>query len=255
MPNYKTIDPQNPDSHRASRRAVFTDAQNLVMGMMDKIPEAFRPQVAALKEKIDAQLVRLADEPTPQIPAAQEASWALNSLGRALEQMQEMFSGAMDTVNRIISEFTPKAEQLNALELARQKGDLISKEDAEKTRAQAVADALTQERAHAKMLSTRRSLLCAADLPAPTADEIMEGDEPKFTALKEQSTERLKLIREAGLHHQLNAAELAQLIYGTQGQYDLALKAARGAKTPAPAPDPMAGGGRQASAPTGKLRF
>ena len=49
------------------------------------------------------------------LPAAQEASYALNHLAYAVASMKELYDGAMETLNGLIKNYAPKLQELTAL--------------------------------------------------------------------------------------------------------------------------------------------
>jgi hypothetical protein len=242
------IDPNNPQSLFAATADLFKGTQTVLMGVMDDLPEAFKPQFAALKAKVDAALASLAAAPTTQVPAAQEASYALNHMAHALTYMKELHDQALATVDRVIKEATPRLAQLNELTERVTRKELLEKAEVEAQVSEARTAAVAQERERSKLMNDRRSVLAGDNLPVP-ADEAVLAVEPKdFEALRATAGSRVKALREAGHDTQLNSGELADLVYGPEKDFDRLMKLVKRVSG-APSAEPFAGGGsRQPSA-------
>src|SRR5215468_5331383 len=113
---------EDPASIFGATNEVFTEAKQFLAGLTDKVPEEFRPQFASIRKKVDDVLAGLAQSPTTQVPAAQEASYALNHLAYALASMKELYDGAMETLNGMIKNYAPKLQELTALNGRIEKG-------------------------------------------------------------------------------------------------------------------------------------
>lgn len=242
------LDSNDPASLANAVRALFTETQAALHGLLDTVPEAFRPQIQKLKETVDQKLVELAASPTTQVPAANEAAWALRQMCDSLSYMKELFDSSMERFNTILSDLSPKAQALHGLNLKIEKGELVELPAVQDKVNKAVSEAVQKDRARAKLVSERRVLLAAANLPVPAEDTVLEGDDAAFKAVQEAAKHRIDLLQKEGLCISLNSLELATLAYGSQAEFDrtykLALKAAsRQTANPTP-PDPMLGGGQ-----------
>ena len=244
----KKFDPNDPKSLANAVRSLFTETQTALQGLLDQVPEAFRPQIEKLKTVVDEKLVQLANSPTTQVPAAQEAADALRFMVQSMSYMKELFDGAVSRFNEILADLNPKAQALHGLNVRIEKGELVESVEAKKKLDAAVKEAVERDRAHAKLVSERRALLAAANLPVPTEDQILEGDEAAFKAAQETAKKRVDLLQKDNLAVSLNSLELAGLVYGPETDfnrtYKLVAKAAsRQTADPTP-PDPMLGAGQ-----------
>lgn len=237
---------EDPASIFGATNEVFTEAKQFLAGLTDKVPEEFRPQFASIRQKVDDVLAGLAQSPTTQVPAAQEASYALNHLAYALASMKELYDGAMETLNGMIKNYTPKLQELTALNGRIEKGELLGDEAAQKRIDEAVGKTRTEERNRAELLAKRRALLAKANLPVPATDAVLDGDEKAFEGVRSTAENRSKTLNEEGFCTQLNAEQLADLAYGGEKIYATMLGMARAVKAnrgaTAAAPEPLAGG-------------
>jgi hypothetical protein len=244
------IDPTKAGEALKYARDLFTETRTQLMGVADEsLPEALKAPIAALKAKVDAALAAMADRPTEQVPAAQQAAYCFESIARALGYYQELLSTSFDQMNKMVAELSPKITQLNEWQEKLDKKALITAEEAQASRDLAIKEALQKEADHRTLLQARRTQLCEAKLPAPAADDVLAGEEKAFTEAKATYLNRQKLIEEAGLTTQLHeAGELAETIYGDQRNFDRTLKLTKlAAKAPAAAepfaaPAPAAAG-------------
>lgn len=242
------LDSNDPASLANAVRGLFTETQAALHGLLDNVPEPFRPQIEKLKQTVDQKLVELAASPTTQVPAANEAAWALRQMCDSMGYMKELFDSSVERFNAILSDLSPKAQALYGLNLKIENGELIELPAVQDKVSKAVNEAVQKERSRSKLVSERRALLATANLPVPTEDTQLEGDDAAFKAVQEAAKNRIDLLQKEGLNTSLNSLELACLAYGSQAEFDrtykLALKAAsRQTNNPTP-PDPMLGGGQ-----------
>jgi hypothetical protein len=217
---------------------------------LDNVPEESKPFISALKKDVDAALVKLADRPTEQVPAAGEASWMLQRMAEAFTYLQDLNARFISQMEAMTKQFGLKVERVNELEGKLSKKELLAREDAEAEAKSAVDKALADERARVKLMGDRRAALCEANLPV-APDEVLAGDESFFKALRTESEARHKQLKEMGVVSRLNGAELADLCYGPRKDYDRYVKLAEALR--GDAPEPLAGGGKREE--TGKLTF
>jgi hypothetical protein len=236
---------EDPASIFGVTNEVFTEAKQFLAGMTEKVPEEFRPSFASIRKKVDDVLAGLAAQPTTQVPAAQEASYALQHLAYALSSMKELYDGAMETLNGLIKDYAPKVQELSALNGRIEKGELLGDERLGKRIEEAVTKARDEERTRADLLGKRRSVLAKANLPVPPSDAALEGDEKTFDGVKNTAENRIKTLNEEGFCTQLNTEQLADLAYGAEKTYTTMLNMARSVKAnrgPTATPEPLAGG-------------
>jgi len=236
------LDPNNPASIVASVSEFLRETQSVYQGMIDQVPEAFRTQVKSLKDKVDQALTSLASRPTEQVPAALDAASTLRHLTYMIDHMQEMIGGTMDALNKMVSEFSPKATTLQALQGRIEKKELVESSEVETRINQAKDETRKAERDRQKLLSTRRTVLAKADVPLPVDDSVLEGDEKAFEAFSAKASERTKKLRDLGQITVLNGEDLTNLIYGPDVQFNCVIKAIENASKGNTAADPMLGG-------------
>lgn len=215
--------PEDPKGLIPALRGMFTEMQGSFAEMLSKVPDAFKPQIAALKTKADQMLAGLASQPTDQVPAAQEASYAIRCLVGNLAYMNEQFMGAMKLIDDMSNRYSPVATELQGLKDLQEKGDLLPKTKVEELVTSKVEEALSAERGKVKLLGERRLELQGLNLPLP-ADELIAGDEKAYGEVKKTATERGKKL--AGLGLELQGAELAELVYGPEVVFNATVKAA-----------------------------
>lgn len=254
MKNKLKLDPNNPTSLPALRVALqdfFGEAQAFFgeMGKADAIPDAFRAQYTSLKDGVNNVLKQLSSVPTDQVPAAMEASYALNHMAYCLSSIKEMYENAVTGLNKMISELTPKAQLAQQLSGQIERDELLGGEKLTNRIKEAADKARTEERDRMIILGKRRQLLASANLPVPADDTVLEGEDKVFTDRQSTATNRLKKLGEVGIDTQaLNAAHLATLVYGPEDGFNTQLaihQATRGKRTsPADPPEPLAGGGK-----------
>lgn len=235
------IDPNNPASTVAFIREILTDTQSAYLGIMDKLPEAFQAQVKALKEKIDTALTSLASKPTEQVPAALDASAALNHMAYTLNYMNEMFSGTMEALNKMLADYTPKVTALQSLQGRIEKKELLEATEVETRVNQAKDEAVKSERERQKLLNTRRTVLAKADVPLPLEDTPLDGDDKAFEATKTKASDRAKKLTALGLMSAMNSEDISRLVWGDDTIFNTAVAVAE--RTPGkPQAEPLAGG-------------
>ncbi len=237
---------EDPASIFGATNEVFSEAKQFLAGLTDKVPEEFRPQFASIRQKVDDVLAGLAAQPTTQVPAAQEASYALQHLAYALSSMKELYDGAMETLNGLIKNYAPKVQELSALNGRIEKGELFGDDELQKRIDEAVTKTRSEERTRAEVLAKRRAVLAKANLPVPATDGVLEGDEKVFEGVRSAAENRIKMLNEEGFCTQLNAEQLADLAYGAEKTYTTMLGMARAVKAnrgaAAVEPEPLAGG-------------
>ncbi len=245
------LDPSNPGAVREALKDFFGETEAFFgsMASSDAVPEAFRSQFDSLKQGVNATLRQLSSVPTDQVPAAMQASYALDHMAFCITSLREMYEGAVTRLKGMIDDLSPKAQLAQQLNGRIEKGELLADEPLQKRINAEVDQALQEERARLTLLGQRRQLLASANLPVPADDKVLEGDEKAFEGCKTTATNRLKKLGEAGIDcQQLNGAHLASLAYGPEDGFSTLLgmhQAARGGKpgkTPAEPAEPLAGG-------------
>jgi len=162
---------------------IFQPHVTALQGILDKLPEAMRPDFLKLKNDLNEQLSKLA--PTDQVPAALDASYALSSFANAMERMQE-YATAM--TNRLAGMTTKLSETNGSLDALNKKvtdGLLITKEAATELCSKAKTDALDSIKP--TIVAMRKQVVELAGLPMPADDVLALADAeftPRFDAAK-----------------------------------------------------------------------
>lgn len=223
-------------------RGIFTEMQSGLSDLINTLPEALRPQFKKLKDKTDAVLVGLASQPTDQIPQAQEANYAMRSLAWAMQSAWEQYQSAMEVLQgmgKMVGGLQAEMQSLQGLKQEKETGVLIPKTQAEQMVKDAVA-AVTQKAAR---ISARRTELQTLGLPLPD-DAALDVEDAAFGTLKEAGKKRLTKLTELGLASELQSGELVPLVYGSEPEFQRAVKIAEKAGA-------GAGAGRRAGAARG----
>jgi len=236
------IDPNKPETVVASVRQFLEESREMYAGLINEVPEMFKSQVEALKNKLDVALTSLASRPTDQVPAALDAAQALNHVSYTLKYMQDMFTGTMEALNKMVAEFAPKSQQLQSLQGRIEKKELIEATEVEKQINQAVEQAKTKERERAAMLNSRRQVLAKSDVPLPLQESALEGDEKAWETAKAKAEDRTKKLKDIGALSAMNAEDLSKLIYGPDEVFSLALTVAGKKTQDGQQAEPLAGG-------------
>jgi hypothetical protein len=157
----------NADLHKFVKS--FYEAQATALnGLMDKLPEGLRTELKTLHDSINDSLKAL--PPLEQVPAANDAAWALNCFTDAMVRMQEYASGLMEKINSIKNELNAKATALNSLQGQVSQGDLVTRE-----RLKELCDLARGEGASSlkpELIATRKGALELAGLPVPSEDVL-----------------------------------------------------------------------------------
>ena len=153
------------------------------MSDIKDLPEPFKTQISQFKAKIDQQLVALASSPTTQVPAANEASYAIQCAINSFTWMSEMYEEAVSCMQGMMKSLEPSVTSLNSLNTRIEKGELLELPKVQERIDTAVNDALAKERTRVQLLGTRRNILATSNLPVPADDKVLEGEDPAFKTL------------------------------------------------------------------------
>lgn len=233
------LDSSDPHAVTDSIREFLKETQAVYQGMLDQVPEAFKQQVKALKDKIDSTLTQLNSRQSD--PAADAAASTQKTLLSTIDHLQDVIAGTMEALNKLAAEFSPKVTALQALQGRIDKHELLEATEVETRVKQASEDAKKAEREHLKLLNSRRTVLAQADVPLPVEDELLAGDDKAFETLKTRVTDRSKKLRDLGQLQVLNAAEITDLVYGPEVQFNCVVKAIENATKKGGGADPLLG--------------
>lgn len=165
-----------------------------LQGIMDKLPEALKPDFKRLKDDIDEQLRKLA--PTDQVPAALDASYALQSLSSTLERVNEYATGLIKKVRDMTETLATQTSALQGFNDRVTSGELVTKATATELCGTARKEALDSMKP--TILAMRKQQVELAGLPMPT-DELLGSDEPVFAARFGEAKANLVAFGKRGL--------------------------------------------------------
>lgn len=179
----------------------WTGQSTALNAMLDKLPENVRAEFAALKKSINDALEAL--PPTDQVPAAQEAAWALNAFTDFFQRSQEYAAGLSERLNKMVADLAVKATalnelqtQLNGLNAKVESGELLTKDKAKQA-----GDLRFEEGVQSvlpQVAGMRKEQIQLAGLPEPEAS-VLNGDAPTFKARFDQAVDNLKNLTKKGL--------------------------------------------------------
>ena len=149
-------------------REFFQSHVTAMCGLTDRLPEALRADVMAIKDRLNAALEKL--PPIDQVPAAQEAGWALNCFTDSVVRMQDYAADLQTQLSKLVSNLEAKTTALNGLEGKVTAGELLTKEKA--TEACELARAEGAKGVLVEVVASRKSALELAGLPVPS-DEVL----------------------------------------------------------------------------------
>lgn len=172
---------------------IFQPHVDALQGIMDKLPEAMRPDFKKLYDDLNGQLKKLA--PTDQVPAALDASYALQSFCNAMERMQEYAMQATQRLATMAQDITAKTTALQGWEKKVTDGLLLTKEAA--TELCGLARKETSDAFKPQLLAMRKQQVELAKLPMPT-DELLGLDDKEFTPLFEAAKLNVKALADKG---------------------------------------------------------
>lgn len=146
-------------------------------GIADSLPEPMKCHIVKLREDLNKKLAGLL--PLDQVPAAEQANYALNQLVWAYNSAQESYKGAVERLAEITKSLGEAQTALNGLNDQVAKGEYVTKaaalELAGKARTEAEAELVPQIQA------MRAEHIALLGLPAAPAD-VMALPADKFSA-------------------------------------------------------------------------
>jgi hypothetical protein len=188
-------------------RGFYEEHVQALQGMLDKLPEAARTELKQLKDGLNEQLKKL--PPIDQVPAAQEAGWALNCIASAIERGQTYATGLLERTQQLSTEYAGKLTALSALEGRVSAGDLLTKEQVKGMCDE--ARGAGRKELEPVILGMRTRQVELAGLPNP-GEAILGLPEAEFTPKFDAAVKHAKLIAEKkGWKNKTLLGELAWL--------------------------------------------
>ncbi len=219
----------------AETRAFFTKTGLCLAKLGDTLPPAMQGSLKEITDDLNVILAKM--PPLEQVPAALDAS-------RSLEYAIGALDGAVSSANRLTAmvetlsrDHNAAKVSLNSFEEKVTKGELIPKADAEQATTAAVNAAVAKQ---VTVFSQRHATLLKCGLPVPTDSTAILGDDAAFATVQKTAENRLAQLKANRIS--LNGAELADLAYCPEADFQRALGLAKsmGAKVDAPPADPAA---------------
>jgi hypothetical protein len=175
-------------------KGIFEPHVTALQGIMDKLPDALKPDFQKLKSDLNAQLEKLA--PLDQVPAALDASYALQSLSGALERIQEYATELTKRLSAMTQSLADKATALQGFEDKLKAGALITKEAATELCGAARTEALNSVKP--TIASMRKQQIELAGLPVP-AEELLGLPEADYTPRFDAAKANVEALTKRGL--------------------------------------------------------
>jgi hypothetical protein len=154
---------------------LFQPHATALQGIIDKLPESMRPDFLRLKKDMDDQLSKLA--PTDQVPAAMDASYALQGFCHAMERMSQYVSDLTGRLAQIAKDHSDTASAYQGMQKQLKDGDLLTKAAATELCGTARQQALDSMKP--TLLGMRKQQIELAKLPLP-AEELLSLPEAEF---------------------------------------------------------------------------
>lgn len=221
----------NPKQLLTAILAYFQTAKSALNIDLAGVPDEMKALITRLKTDMDAALAAL--PPIDQVPAALEASQALNWISDTVRRMQEFSASMMEGVTKLRNDLVLKATALNALETRVTNGELVESTEVQRQMAE-----------YRKLSALRRQEMQTCGLPVPVMDDILQGTDDEWKQkITEAKGRREKL---ATRDHQANDAQMHRLLFGDQTAFEVVIQSLPAKR------DPLLGnGGAQAAAEGG----
>jgi len=162
-------------------------------GLLEKVPGNLKAEYEGMRDRLNALLAKL--PPLDQVPAANEAGWALNSFARTITELFEYMDVSWKRIDGMASALADKTMALNGLNERVTKGELVDKATSQGAVDAAVTAALKP--LQAEIAGMRKSQVALCKLPeAP--DAILNGTTEAFTAALAQAQKNLEVCTKRG---------------------------------------------------------
>lgn len=222
-----------------SVRGLYERELNALDKVLASATGAIKEELTALRTSLNEQLAKL--PPLDQVPAAQDAAWAMNALENFVARFNEVFTSYSERLNKIGQTVT----SMNSYEERIKSGDLVTKDAAK-----AAADIARQEGIESmkpEVIATRKTILETAGLPVPD-DKILSLPATEFNALHADVAKNLKAAEAKGMSLKgKGAAFLKTNLWRKETEFAGEMTKIEDligtAKQPEAKPDPLLGGG------------
>jgi hypothetical protein len=234
---------KSPADLVAAVQAWGVEHQTAMNGLIDKMPDGLKTEWLALKSGLNDILAKL--KPIDAVPAAMDASYALNSFARTINDLMEYADNFRTRMGNFTTELNQKTTALNGLEKKITDGDLLPKD-----KYTPLIDTAREDGSKKTMelvTATRKTLIALAGLPDADPATLALGV-PEFDAAVNTAKANLETLKKKGLVlGGKGDAWVKDLAWKTgtafQGQMTKIEELVTGFKTPAGGtPDPLLGG-------------
>lgn len=210
-------------------------------GIIDKLPEGVRAEWQAMKDKLDAMLSKL--KPTDQVPAALDASYALNSFAGTVASMLDYADSLRERLKLLAADLVDKTTALNGFEQKIKDGQLLTKAMVDA----AIATAKNEATAALmpSIVSIRKGMIATCGLPE-AEDGILNLPQADFDARLTQAKTNLTAMTGKGFAlNGRGAAFVKATVWKDATAFNGAMEqiADLVGKPGAPEGDPLLGGG------------
>lgn len=130
-------------------------------GLLDKVPENLKSEYLGLRDQMNGLLTKL--PPLDQVPAANEASWALNSFANTIGNLFQYIEDFRVRFDGMIGKMTSAQTALNGLNEQVTKGELLPKDKVQLAVDGAVTNAVAPLKA--EIAAMRKSAVSLCGLP------------------------------------------------------------------------------------------
>lgn len=189
-----TTDIKTPADFLAFLRELGTTHITALNGLLDKVPEAVKTELSTMRERFNGLLKGL--PPLDQVPSALEASTALNSFSRTIQDIFEYLDYSRERIASIGKTLEEKTTALNGLNDQVTKGELLDKAKVQIAVDTAVTNAIAPFKT--EIATLRKDAVALCGLPeAP--DSILNSATADFMASLTAAKKNLAACTAAGM--------------------------------------------------------
>lgn len=162
-------------------------------GLLEKVPGNLKAEYEAMRDRLNGLLAKL--PPLDQVPASQDASWALNSFARTITELFEYMDVSWKRIDGMAAALADKTTALNGLTERVTKGELLDKATTQAAVDSAVTAAVAPFKA--EIAAMRKSQVALCKLPeAP--DAVLNSQAEAFAASLAQAQQNLAVCTQRG---------------------------------------------------------
>jgi hypothetical protein len=174
-------------------RGFFEQHVTALQGVLEKLPEPLKSDIQKLKDSLNAQLAKL--PPLDQVPAAQDAGWAINSFVDSWTRLQEYSAGLLSKLQKMADDISGHATALHSWEKKVTDGDLVEKPKVKELTEKAFTDGASS--VMPQVVAMREEQVALAGLPKAPKN-ILELAADKFLAAMTAAKANLKALTDIG---------------------------------------------------------